>query len=1644
MTKISTYTLDEKITALDKWIGSDVNNQNRTKNFTPKKLAEYFNDNQIVNIGAPLQYKYYTLDPLEVRPNGTLTFKTEIGPTVAFSSITNFVLSKYTTKENVVSEFLNFLSGCKVLLFKSSDVNSFGLYKISDIAIYDEDPNFYLVTVEYEDGNGSMEEDKDYMISLVSLPEGVIPTKTSDLINDGEDGVNPFISELDINRTEWDEAYDSKINSAEVTGTTTKTLTLNKQDGSTITASWTDDNTDAVTSVFGRTGAVTAQSGDYTTAQVSETTDKKYQTDLQDLYNDATSSIQNQLDSKQGSITLTTTGTSGAATLIGNTLNIPQYSVDLSGYVPYTGATQDVNLGTNQLKADSLAVSLTSIEPINAGEIVWNQADGTFDMGLLNGVTLQNGQEIHFYGKAQGVISNGQAVMFAGSQGDHLLMSVATQSAINANPEYFIGVATQDFANNDFGYVTVLGKVRELNTTIYSGSVLYFDSSGITPGALTTTMPVAPNAKIIVAAVVRVHATQGILMVRPHTMPKVNDIQDIYAPTPTNNYGLFWNSATLRYENKSIIGALGYTPYNATNPSNYITLSSLSSSATGLTYTNTTGVFTLASGYVIPTTTEESNWNNAYANRITSASSPLSISSNSISISQSGVSSDGYLTSMDWGIFNAKQPAGNYITALTGEASASGPGSASVTLSNSAVTGKVLTGVNITGGTIQDTDSILTAFGKVQNQINGLIGGSIYQGTWNASTNTPSLSSGVGTKGYYYIVNVAGSTNLDGITDWNIGDWAIFDGSSWQQVDNTDAVVSVNGFTGAVSLTTSDIPEGPTNFYYTDSRVSSNSDVAANTAARHNAVTIGTANGLSLSTQVLSLGLSSSSTNGALSSTDWNTFNNKQGTITLTTTGSSGSSTFVGGTLNIPTYTLSGLGGQPLLSGTGIVKSTEGTISYLTDNSSNWNDAYTYRLVSASSPLSLAGNSLSISQATTSTNGYLSSTDWTTFNNKQNALTNPITGTGVSNYLPKFSGTTSLTSSTIYDNGSGIGINTIGPNYTTSGRGVIDINGTSQSMLALSVGGVGKSFLFYTGTDLLVSNESNGAIKFNTNGSQKVVIEAGGSVGIGTSSPSPFAKLDVYGQVRSTDNTKQGFYQSRTSDTASEGVYGGNSFVLRNGATSEDLNFDIFNRTSSAWYTPFIIKNTGNVGIGTTSPSVAKLQVAGNNGSAIAYFYNNSGTAGQVNGLAVEAGTNSSDYALSIGSSLGTPYLRVRGDGNVGIGTTTPTEKLEVQNGTVGAKIKVSNSGGGYATLECSSNASSVAQLSFTNQLSLIGGNVGIGTTAPSAKFVVSNSGAEGIEFGYSSGLGGNYFESFNRSTSLSVDMLYYLGNNAGNANHRFYTSGSERMRITSSGNVGIGTTSPSAKLNVSGDIHIGDYGSAASRVLDFRTNNSVFTITTDGTSGALGTTMTYSWANGGHGPLKFNNASGEVMRLSSGGTLQISSGDVLGGSASSDYGNLTLRGGYAVTTGSASKIEVRGYEGGASTQGAVMIYTNGSERIRVLQGGNVAIGTTSASEKLTVSGNVLATGFYNSSDIRLKELTEYNYNIESIKAITYTWKDNRDNKKHIGYSAQDIQKVLPDAVSEDSEGILSVDYIQVLVAKIEMLEEKLRRHGLE
>jgi hypothetical protein len=98
---------------------------------------------------------------------------------------------------------------------------------------------------------------------------------------------------------------------------------------------------------------------------------------------------------------------------------------------------------------------------------------------------------------------------------------------------------------------------------------------------------------------------------------------------------------------------------------------------------------------------------------------------------------------------------------------------------------------------------------KTVSSITNAIGALNYKGTWNASTNTPTLTSGSGTKGDYYQVSVAGSTVLDGISNWGVGDVVAFNGATWQRIEGGADLNGVNlSATGIVNFTGATVSNG--------------------------------------------------------------------------------------------------------------------------------------------------------------------------------------------------------------------------------------------------------------------------------------------------------------------------------------------------------------------------------------------------------------------------------------------------------------------------------------------------------------------------------------------------------------------------------------------------------------------------------------------------------------------------------------------------------------------------------------------------------------------------------------------------------------------------------------------------------------------
>jgi hypothetical protein len=129
------------------------------------------------------------------------------------------------------------------------------------------------------------------------------------------------------------------------------------------------------------------------------------------------------------------------------------------------------------------------------------------------------------------------------------------------------------------------------------------------------------------------------------------------------------------------------------------------------------------------------------------------------------------------------------VRTLIGAGTSSSSGVTSVASGNTNTLTKTgTTSVTLTPKTaaVTSSSSNLATGAQIQKAINDALTGVLqFEGTWNASTNSPSLASNVGTSGDYYIVSVAGSTNLNGITDWQIGDWAVFANTTWTKVDNS-------------------------------------------------------------------------------------------------------------------------------------------------------------------------------------------------------------------------------------------------------------------------------------------------------------------------------------------------------------------------------------------------------------------------------------------------------------------------------------------------------------------------------------------------------------------------------------------------------------------------------------------------------------------------------------------------------------------------------------------------------------------------------------------------------------------------------------------------------------------------------------------
>ena len=685
------------------------------------------------------------------------------------------------------------------------------------------------------------------------------------------------------------------------------------------------------------------------------------------------------------------------------------------------------------------------------------------------------------------------------------------------------------------------------------------------------------------------------------------------------------------------------------------------------------------------------------------------------------------------------------------------------------------------------------------------------------------------------------------------------------------------------------------------------------------------------------------------------------------------------------------------------------------------------------------------------------------------------------------------------------------------------------------------------------------SLAITTGGTQRVTVDSLGRVGIGTSSPD--GELDVTGtgdanggvlvvndagacgaQIKSPDPTIL-FYETDTTNT---------NYQLR--LSSGNLLVQKQNDTLNGADTKVTIDSSGKVGIGTTSPSES-LEVAGNGlkisgqtsgvtDEGITFDWDSGSNNGRI--FSESAGSsNLLFYTTSSGSRV--EKMRITSSGNVGIGTSSPNAKLDVGGQILLAEGNEIGWHDGTGTQAARIYASATDELRFERGSSALrsmtidsSGNVGVGETSPDLKFHVK----ETINVAYSAdnatddannllklenpSTTANAFAGMAFRTGSGADMYFGAIQQSANAGDFYFANqnspNKELMRITSSGNVGIGTSLPLTKCHLDGPTGAGSTMFLSASNLAADAGGSV------GFGGNFDGTNRTSWASvdglkenatsgnyGGYLAFKTRPHGGfntERMRIDSAGNV---------GVGTSSPGSPTYLPGTIVNVNGAAYSGYRAYGGGTSVlhlyqrddlsilasaqnnNAKLAFYTgsnSGTERMRIDNLGKVLIGKTATNFAVQgielrengeivctrTSGDVIttrrlgtegthfsfrnvagsyvgtivttssSTAYNTSSDYRLKEnVVDIADGITRVKQLQpRRFNFIADNTTTVdGFIAHEAQTVVPEAVTgeKDGEEMQGIDQsklvplltaaLQEAIGEIETLKQRLSDAGI-
>lgn len=717
-----------------------------------------------------------------------------------------------------------------------------------------------------------------------------------------------------------------------------------------------------------------------------------------------------------------------------------------------------------------------------------------------------------------------------------------------------------------------------------------------------------------------------------------------------------------------------------------------------------------------------------------------------------------------------------------------------------------------------------------------------------------------------------------------------------------------------------------------------------------------------------------------------------------------------------------------------------------------------------------------LQMTTGAANGYVLKSDssgkasWVNANTLTVSETDPQVSSITSGKVPRWNGTT-LVDGNITDNGSNVGIGTSSPGskltVSSGSTFAVEINGTSTSgtWIGLNNSAIGGSnwSILSGATSMLPGNL---AFRDGTGNIRMAIQSSDGSVGIGTTSPT--ATLHTVGSGSKTIS----YSANLLTNEANSIVSGITKAALElkstgswTGVTSRNIGLYVSSVTGSVNNYDAIFNGGGNVGIGTISPA-HKLEVSGTtkttnlqvtSGATNGYVLQSDGTG---NGSWVNPATLSNGNWTTTGSDQ---FSAV--SGNVGIGTSAPSQKLEVSGTTKTTSLQVTNgaSSGYVFQTDANGNGSWVNPITLqngnwtingSNQYSAVSGDIGIGTNSPLAKLHVHNStgsvvlriesgagnagmrlvaSGSGLEASTALNTGTSQRWSFGKSNSAES------GSNAGSDFfiNRFDDSGNylgQPLVIRrSSGYVGIGTSSPLQALDVNGTAKTNSL-----QMTNGATNGYVLQSDASGYA---------SWVN----PATLANGN-----WTTNGTDQYSalSGNVGIGTSSPSH-KLTIEGS---VTGNNQIVLISNTSNNNNNQCDGLLIRAGTNQG---QGASYLLRLQRPDEQglgAIIQSGSNAVQYVSLSDQRLKEnIRDTRFGLDDLMKIQvsdYNYKDDRSKTEQTGYIAQQLYEVFPDAVNAGGDDVKTnpwmVDYGRITplivksVQELAVENEKLKMENVE